>query len=292
MKSRTVLLVGCGDIGIRAGEQLLKLGAQVTGVRRRIENLPAGFAAHAADYTEAGSLDFAQTLQPDYVITTFNPFDRSDQGYRRGFVQAMDNLLAGLGAHRPRRILMSSSTRVFAEADGGWVDESSALSESDPWARSIIEAEQRLLASGHRASIVRFGGIYGIPGGRLIARVSRGEIAPPQPVRFTNRIHRQDCSRFLVHLLEKAEQQAAPGQSAAGDGLQSVYIGVDDYPAPRYEVESWLAEQLGATPLPHTDNEPVRHNSGHKRCRNVALRASGYRLLYPDYRAGYAALLR
>ena len=288
MKSRTVLLVGCGDLGIRAGQQLMELGAAVTGVRRQVEKLPAGFSAHAADYTESGSLEFARDLRPDYVIATFNPFDRSDQGYRRGFVQAMQNLLAGLGSHKPAHVIMSSSTRVFAESDGGWVDENSALTDTDPWALSIIEAEQSLLGSGHAASVVRFGGIYGIPGGRLISRISRGEISPPEPVRFTNRMHREDCSRFLVHLLQKAERSR---ESANGEALAPVYIGVDDYPAPRYEVESWLAKKLGATPAPHADNEPVRHNSGHKRCRNAALHASGYQLLYPDYRAGYSALL-
>ncbi|MEZ5503010.1 MAG: hypothetical protein R3E50_10245 [Halioglobus sp.] len=201
--------------------------------------------------------------------------------------KAMGNLLAGLGEHRPRHIFMASSTRVFAEAQGGWVDEASALTADDPFALAIIAAEQQLLASAYDASIVRFAGIYGIPGGRLLSRIRRGELCPPEPVSYTNRIHREDCAGFLAHLLLAA---------AADKVLLPVYIGVDDRPAPRYEVETWLAREMGLADQvagqPAPDEEPTRHNSaGHKRCRNLALHDSGYQLIYPDYKSGYRALL-
>lgn len=285
MKNSSLLIVGCGDLGIRSGALLLQQGWAVTGVRRNTDKLPAGFSAQATDYTRAGSLDFAADLQPDFVLAVFNPVDRSTAGYKAGFQTAMGNLLSGLGAHRPRHILMTSSTRVFAETAGGWVDESSALATNDPWAAAIVAAEKLLLDSGHNASVVRFGGIYGIPGGRLLSRIRRGELCPPQPVSYTNRIHREDCAGFLVHLLLRA---------SAGETLAPVYIGVDDLPAPRYEVESWLAAEMGlesGSDLACVD-EPTRHNSaGHKRCRNTAMRASGYRLIFPDYKTGYADLL-
>ena len=226
-------------------------------------------------------------LRPDFVVSTFNPADRSIAGYKAGFRTAMGNLLSGLGQHRPRHILMASSTRVFAEAHGGWVHEGSALAEDDPWALEIIAAEQQLLDSGLPASVVRFAGIYGIPGGRLLSRIRRGELCPPEPVSYTNRIHREDCAGFLAHLLQLAE---------AGKALLPVYIGVDDQPAPRYEVESWLAREIGLEEQlagqSVAGDDPTRHNTaGHKRCRNSALRDSGYQLIYPEYKTGYGALL-
>jgi len=287
MKSTSVLIVGCGDLGIRTGNLLSLQGWQVAGVRRDTTRLPASFAAYAANYTQPASLDFIAALQPDFVLAIFNPADRSIAGYRAGFRVAMGNLIAGLGSHRPRHLLMTSSTRVFAETEGAWVDEASALTADDPWAQEIIAAERQLLHSGISASVVRFAGIYGIPGGRLLSRIRRGELCPPLPVSYTNRIHRDDCAGFLAHLLQ---------QALAGVPLQRVYIGADDLPAPRYEVESWLAARMGlprresAEPAP--GNEPTRHNTaGHKRCRNRALRDSGYQLLYPDYKSGYAQLL-
>jgi len=284
MKSMSVLWVGCGDIGNRAGSALRQDGWRIAAVRRNVDRLPDAFEGYAADYTQPDSLAFAAALAPDFVVTTCSPSDRSVEGYRAGFEAAAANLLEGLGAHRPRHIIMASSTRVIAERDGGWVDEHSPLTSDDECARAIIAAEKLLHDSGHSVSIVRFAGIYGTPGGRLIARISRGEICPPRPVRYTNRIHRQDCAGFIVHLLHKA---------ARDESLEPVYIGVDDAPAPRYEVETWLARELGV-PVPDGEApaEPVRHNSaGHKRCGNRALRDSGYRLIYPDYRSGYGALL-
>lgn len=288
MKSTSVLIVGCGDLGIRTGTRLQELGWQVTGVRRNIARLPDNFLPHAADYTQPESLGFIEAMRPDFVLATFNPADRSVSGYRAGFHTAMSNLLAGLGSHRPRHVVMSSSTRVFAETGGGWVDETSPLTTEDSWAQEIIAAERQLLQSGLSASVVRFAGIYGIPGGRLLSRIRRGELCPELPVSYTNRIHRDDCAGFLAHLLQQAH---------AGNALQSVYIGADDLPAPRYDVETWLASRMGlpeqgCTPEPAAGSDPTRHNTaGHKRCRNRALRDSGYQLIYPDFKAGYAELL-
>ncbi len=287
MKSSSVLIVGCGDLGIRAGCLLADQDWVVTGMRRNVAKLPVQINARPGDYTLPGSLDFAATLAPDFVLATFNPPDRSTAGYVKGFQQSMANLLSGLGEHRPQCVLMASSTRVFAESEGGWVDEESALSSDDPWAEAIIESERQLLDSGHRASVVRFAGIYGIPGGRLLSRVRRGELCPPRPLSYTNRIHREDCAGFLAHLLQ---------QSELGAELEPVYIGVDDHPSPRYAVESWLALQMGVAELeralPDAASDPTRHNrAGHKRCLNRKLRDSGYQLIYPDYKAGYSALL-
>lgn len=287
MKSSSVLIVGCGDLGNRTAALLQREGWQVTGVRRSLDKLGPGIEGVSADYTQPGSLDFARDLKPDFVLATFNPFDRSEAGYIKGFRDAMQNLLDGLGTHAPRYMVMSSSTRVFAERDGGWVNEDSALSQEDPWAQAIIAAEQLLQQAGHLSTVVRFAGIYGIPGGRLLSRVRRGELCPAEPVSFTNRIHREDCAGFLAHLFLTVAQ---------GGEARPVYIGADGVPAPRYEVESWLAQQMGLS-FDNTTADggaagPTQHNrAGHRRCRNDALLASGYRLRYPSFREGYGVLL-
>lgn len=282
MKSNSVLFVGCGELGARAGRLLQRQGWQVGGVRRNISKLPAGFTGHGADYAVAGGLNFVEALQPDFVVTTFNPTERSVEGYVAGFLTATANLLSGLGGHKPRCILAASSTRVFAEQQGGWVDESSPLSTDDPRAQPMIEAERLLQASSIAASVVRFGGIYGAPGGRLLSRIARGELCPPAPAQYGNRMHRDDCAGFLAHLL---------CLSAAEKVLAPLYIGVDDQPVPRYEVESWLAREIGVEPQRLHVAPAVQASGGHKRCRNLALHDSGYELLYPDYRSGYRAVL-
>jgi nucleoside-diphosphate-sugar epimerase len=279
MKRKSLLIVGCGDLGVRTGSLLLAEGWAVQGVRRNPDNLPAGFGAIGGDYTLAHGLNALREMQPDMVLATYNPVDRSLAGYRAGFADGARNLVAALAGHRPRRILFVSSTRVFAENHGGWVDEASPLTDTDERALAIIEAEQVLRAAGHAVSIVRFAGIYGHHGGRLVARLARGELSPVEPARWSNRIHRDDCAGFLAHLLRTA---------LAGEALEPVYIGVDDCPTLHYEVERWLARELD---VGVEGPEPEAVTASGKRCRNLALRASGYELRYPDYRSGYQAVL-
>ena len=103
-------------------------------------------------------------------------------------------------------------------------------------------------------------------------------------MRYGNRIHRDDCAGFMAYLL---------AAMAAGGQLAPVYIGADDLPAPQAEVECWLAQRPGLPRNPQwTPGETAEaFTIGHKRCSNRLLHASGYRLLYPDYRSGYEAVL-
>lgn len=277
-----VLMVGCGDLGIRSGHLLLAAGRDVAGIRRNPAALPEGFGAFAADYAATASLDFIEALEPAFVLASFNPTERSVQGYRDGFAAAMANLLRGLGRHRPVLVTMVSSTRVYREASGGWVDETSPLSGDDERALAIIEAERLLLDGPLAACVVRCGGIYGYPRGRLLQRIGRGEICPEYPTRFSNRIHRDDCAGFLVHLMQ---------QAAKGETVEPVYTAVDDLPAAQYEVESWLAGQMGVEVVTGQVEPLDAAPRSHKRCSNRLLRASGYDLLYPDYRSGYKQVL-
>ncbi|WP_162846035.1 NAD(P)H-binding protein [Seongchinamella sediminis] len=281
MPEPRLLIVGSGDIGRRLAPLLLAAGWNIHALRRQPETADDGICWHRADYTEPGSLRFVEALAPDYLLTTLTPASREVEGYLQGFATATKNLLAGLGASRPRRIIMVSSTRVYAESNGGWIDESAPLSTTDPRAVAIIDAEQHLFQASFPATVVRFGGIYGAPGGRLLKKVQQGRISPATPVRYTNRIHRDDCAGFLAHLLlrDRADQTV----------LDS-YNGVDDCPCPAHEVEAWLARQLGITPL--TQDTATAATVSHKRCKNTALKSSGYSLRYPDYKAGYASLLQ
>jgi nucleoside-diphosphate-sugar epimerase len=88
---------------------------------------------------------------------------------------------------------------------------------SAPYALLEGEAALRDLA-GDRASVLRLGGIYGPGRLRLISEVRAGVGCPREPVRFTNRIHRDDAAAILQFLLEKR---------AAGQALAPCYLGVD-----------------------------------------------------------------
>lgn len=217
-------------------------------------------------------------LRPDMVVAIFKPQSPSVHGYVAGFAHAAKNLVDVLGGYTPEATFMVSSTRVFGEANGGWVDEDSPLSTNDPRALAIIEAELRLLEIGN-TTVLRYGGLYGNPVSKRLDRIARGSIAPSWPIRYSNRLHRADSLGFLAHLMELR---------AAGATLEPCYIGVDDEPAPVHVVEEWIAEEMG---VPYSETAPVDHLASHRRCSNALLKRSGYRLMYPHYRAGYSAVL-
>ena len=243
-------------------------------VRRNTSALPPGLPSRAADYTDTGALRGLAAGTDDTLVLTPTPAGRDVEGYRRGYLAPVESLLSALEDGPPRRIIYVSSTRVYGDAGGAWVDEETTLRPADGQAEVLCEAESLLLASEHRASVVRFSGIYGRLPSRLLERVRRGEIVRSTPLHYSNRIHFSDCVGFLQHLVDHPSPER-------------LYLASDNEPAPSHEVERWLAEQLGVRNVV----ESVEPPKASRRCRNARMVASGYTLAVPDYRAGYSAMI-
>ncbi len=277
MKRPHVLIVGCGDLGQRLGLQFVSSGWQVSALRRRPESLPDAFQGIRGDYTDPADVARLTDLKPDYVVFTPLPAARDATGYERGFAMATALLAkSGLlaGAHGG---VFVSSTRVYAEVDGGWVDEDSPLTQSDPSAASIIAAEQTFLRACPAATVLRASGIYGDWPGMFIERLTKG-YASPAPDRISNRIHRDDLVGIMVFCLERLE---------AGLTNSSIYNASDQAPTPIGEIESWLTQQLNLPPA----STPAPARRGNRRCSSERLCRAGYKFAYHDYRAGFSALI-
>lgn len=284
MHNSRILIVGCGDIGIPLGCQLVDEGAEVWGLRRNPGPLPGAIHAIAADVTDPASLVSLARLEFDYAVITLTPAGFTEQGYRSVFVDGMRQLLAVLAKQpRLRRVLHVSSTSVYHQHAGEWVDETSATAPTSFSGKALLEGEQLLVEAPLASTVVRFAGIYGPGRRRLIEQVLRGEGCPQEPPLYTNRIHRDDCVGVLKHLLQR---------DFSGEDCEPLYIGVDSEPVALWEVKQWLAALLGVSLSDTAAAAPgktLRRNS--KRCSNRRLLASGYRLQYPDFRAGYRSML-
>lgn len=273
---KTVLLAGCGKIGLALGQALLQAGFQPIGLRR--SQVPAAFPLLQADFTRP--LDPALFRTPiDYVVHTATPAARSDEAYAKAYPGSVRHLLAALQDHPLQRFFFVSSTAVYGQQQGEWVDETSPAEPQQFNGVRMLEAETLLRHSGVPATCVRFGGIYGQGGNFLIRKIQAGTEVQREPPAYTNRIHHDDCVGMLQFLLE---------QAAAGTALEPVYLGVDDEPVSEDVLYQWLAQRLGA-PAPVPVTRPGAPQN--KRCSNARIRALGYRFRYPDFRSGYAALL-
>jgi len=286
-----ILIAGCGYVGTRLGVDLAEAGHTVWGLRRHPEALPSTVTPFCADLTEPSTLG---NLPPelDYVVYATAADGPGEEAYRRAYLEGAGLLFDALieQEERPRRIFFVSSTAVYGQDGGEWVDEGSTTEPTSTNGQILLAAERQFLAGPFPATVLRLGGIYGPGRMRLIRLVESGEatVCPEAPT-FTNRIHRDDAAGMLAHLI------ARDGAAARGEGAPptQIYLGIDGEPAPRHEVLDWLAERLG---VPHprrvsAQDEPRRSRGGNKRCRSGRILASGYALRYASFREGYGEIL-
>ena len=271
-----VLIAGCGYVGTALGIELLAAGDRVWGLRRTPSHLPPGFQAIAADLSSSSALE-GLPRGIEYVVYCASADDSSDAAYVKAYVIGLERLLRALDRSCVRRVFFTSSTAVYAQAEGQWLDEASETKPTYFSGVRLLEAEAVLRASGLPSAVLRCSGIYGPGRTRLIDSVREGTAKASD--RFTNRIHRDDVAGAIVHL-RRSEQ------------VPELLLLSDDEPAPEREVLSYLAGLLGVSePVRVPASSPPALRGGSKRCRNALLRATGYALRYPSYRQGYAAML-
>ena len=281
-----LIVVGCGDLGAAVAAHFAARGWQVIGVRRSDCVLP-GVTMLAADVTVPSSLQPLRDLRPDYVLMALTPGEFSDRRYREVYVEGARHVLQVLDTARVKRVFWVSSTSVYHQDDGEWVDERSPAQPTAFSGRRLLEAEQAIAASGLAHTSVRFGGIYGPGRDRLLRQLLGGRRSASAPPRYSNRIHRDDAVGILQFLLDCA---------ARGSALEPLYLGVDTEPALLDAVEHWyctyLKDVCGLSvdyAALTADAPPAR--GGSRRCRSARLQALGYRFIYPTFRQGLPTLL-
>lgn len=211
MSLPSVLIVGCGDVGGRLARQLLGAGWSVSGLRRNISALPEGVTGIAGDL-ETGLCPADWPVEaPDYLVYSVAASQHDEAGYRSAYVEGLRNVLGWLSdrGQRPRRILFVSSSSVFAQQNGEWIDETSETAPREYSGRVMLEAERLALDSGLPASIVRLTGIYGPGREWLLSQVRQGYRVAEEPPLYGNRIHAEDAAGLLAFLL-KADLAGTP----------------------------------------------------------------------------------
>ncbi|MGA2256675.1 MAG: SDR family oxidoreductase [Thermoguttaceae bacterium] len=280
------LIVGCGYLGLRVARRWIAAGHAVAGLVRSsaaAESLAReSIRPTVADVTQPSTLLSLPAADTLLYAVGYDPAS----GASRSAVY-VDGLRAVLDAISPpvRRVILISSTGVYAEQGGGWVDESSPAQPSRESGRALLAAEEILAAHrlGALGIILRLAGIYGP--GRL---PRRSELAAGQPLPIAtgqqvNLIHVDDAAAAVL----AAEAYARPPRT---------YIISDGRPVERREYFAEMARQLGLPrpsfrePLP---GEITGRGGGDKRVSNARMLGELHlKLAYPTYREGLAAAVR
>ena len=206
-----VLIVGCGDVGQRAARRL----PPRVGVLALVRDAAAAPALRAQGITPlAGDLDDAASLRRLAGIATHVIHLAPPPGEGEGDARTQALLRALARRSVPAALVYGSTSGVYGDCGGAWVDETRAVRPRTARARRRVAAEGRVRAFGRtagvRASILRIPGIYAPdrPGGTPRDRLLRGTpvLAPEDDV-FTNHIHADDLARACVLALWRGRPQ-------------------------------------------------------------------------------------
>jgi nucleoside-diphosphate-sugar epimerase len=285
-----VLIAGVGYVGLPLGAELARLGHEVLGLRR---SSALDDAMQAAGIQPVhGDITRFETLaglprQFDWVVNCAATGGGSVADYRRLYAQGTQNLVHWLAEQPPKKFVYTSSTGVYGQDDGSWVDETSVTQPAAETASILVEAEDILRAAVRQnnfpAVILRVAGIYGPNRGHLLKQFLRGEARiEGDGLRHLNMIHRDDLITAVIAALERGR----PGE---------IYNVVDDEPVPQSEFFRWLAARLNRPPPPKASAvEAAARKRGvtNKRISNRKLKAElRCEFRFPNFRRGYESEL-
>jgi nucleoside-diphosphate-sugar epimerase len=286
----TTLIIGCGYLGQRVGSLLGRSGELVYGSVRSLERAAViaglGIKPVVADILEPGSLrDFPVTDRVFYCVG----FDRSAAAAMRtvyvdGLLNVLDQLWPSVS-----RFVYASSTGVYGQTNGEWVDEASPTHPHHESGRLSLEAEELVRdwaeSPGRSAAavVLRFAGLYGP--NRIVRRalLERGGNIPGDPEKFLNLIHVDDAARAAVAALMT-------------DAPEPLYVICDDRPVTRREYYSVVARIVGAPEPrfepPRAESPEAVRDATNKRIANHRMKnALGVTLEYPDITTGLAGAI-
>jgi nucleoside-diphosphate-sugar epimerase len=280
-----VAVLGCGYVGLELARQL-RDDHDVVGVRRSEAGLAAveeaGAEAVQADITDAEALDAVPDV--DALVFAASSGGRGAEAARRVYVEGLRTAIESFGARddSPDRLVYTSSTGVYGDHDGDWVDEETPLEPTTEKTTVLAEAERiaREVASDYDidGSVARFAGLYG-PDRYRLERYLEGPVTEG----YLNMIHRDDAAGVVRFMLTDTDAD--------------LLLAVDDEPVDKWDFADWLADECGVErPPKRTKAERLdddiseaarRRILTSKRCSNDRLRELGYEFRYPTYREGY-----
>lgn len=270
-----LFIFGFGFCGRAVARTFLGQGWRVSATRRSSDEAAfAGVAMHLFD--RAHRLPAGCLAGVTHVLSTVPPDENGDP--------VLDTALDALLRAAPAWVGYLSTTGVYGDRGGAWVDEESPIAPINVRSERRAAAERAWLGSGLPAHLFRLAGIYG-PGRSPLDKADRRIIKPGH---VFGRIHVEDVAEVIAASVRRPH-------------LGRIYNVADDEPAEPQEVQAFAAALLGQPPPMSVrweeaegDLSPMARSfwAESKRVANARIKTElGVRLAYPTYREGLRALL-
>jgi nucleoside-diphosphate-sugar epimerase len=281
---KRLLIVGCGDIALRALPPLVR-DYTVLGLTRTTEQSER-IAAHGAtpldgDLDNPGSLSVLSGAA-DLVLHLAPPGESGERDQRTA------NLVAALSPRPPGRLVYISTSGVYGDCGGAWVDEDRPLAPQTLRGVRRVDAERTLLTWGAQmgvsVAVLRVPGIYAAE--RLpLAQLRRGSpVLRPEDDVYTNHIHAEDLAAICATALERATAGRVYNASDDGEMNMGDYFDLvaDRAGLPRPPRITRAAAEAGAI-----SEGLLSFMRESRRLVNVRMKVElGVRLRYPTVRVG------
>ena len=271
-----LLILGCGFSGTALARLMLAHGNAVVCTHRESDRTGTDLCFDSA----AGLLpDMAALQDVTHVISTIPPTATGEE-------PVLSTLLPVLHRLRPTWVGYLSTTGVYGDRGGGWVNEEDDPAPSQARSQRRLDCENAWRASGLPVQILRLPGIYG-PGRSIFNSLKRNKARIiNKPDQVFCRIHVEDIAGACLHLMHMA-----------GNGQRPDVVNIcDDHPAPSGDLVRFGAAMMNqAAPEEESfeeackDMSPMARSfwSENRRVSNRLLcRKLGYKLLHPDFQAG------
>lgn len=275
MSTQNLLIIGQGDIGLPVTNKLAEDGLSVTGLARsKREHYDLD---NNAKFMQADALTLSteQLQEFTHIVIIITPDEYSTSGYHDSYL-AINQHLAELADKLTDlvRVVFISSTGIYGQDSGEWIDENTApITPEREASKVILQAEQALQQGfGHKAIIIRPSGIYGRERLMRLRKAREPQKEPVAAAHWSNRIMDRDLVNIIANVL-------------ITDAPKPLYIATDYAPVTTFELGVWLNEQIGETP-PTIDNKKTTV-TGKRLHSNIPLAW----LNYPDWQAGYRDIL-
>ena len=276
MSKQNLLIIGQGDIGLPVTNKLAQDGLDVTGLARGERHQYD--LVDNADFLQADALTLTAEQLQDFtrIAIIVTPDEYSTGGYHNSYL-AICQHLAKLQSKLPNlsRVVFISSTGVYGQDNGEWIDEYTIpVTPAREASKVILQAEQALQQGfGDKAIIIRPSGIYGRERLMRLRKAKEKQKEPVAAAHWSNRI----MDRDLVNIITKVITIEAP---------KPIYLATDYAPVTTFELGVWLSEQIQETP-PAINNKKTAV-TGKRLHSNIPLAW----LDYADWQVGYRDILR